>query len=200
MGVGVGTMNVSGVELKQWEVRQLAQGHASSRSRAGLGFQESGSRSGKEALLSSVREQQKSWGSLLSCWSSLLKLINPTLALPSSTWRNFWIPVGNWQDISVLASFLLNVCLQAPLGGRSRGMDLALDSGFVKSACRFGINGALGRLLDLIRHLYPCVCVCTKTSLRISLNPGNNKMLGRERKVLYFRTSHSGAPAVLEPH
>lgn len=81
-------------------------------------------------------------------------------------------------------------------------MDLALDSGFVKSACRFGINGALGRLLDLIRYLYPrvCVSVCTKTSLRISLNPGNNKMLGRERKVLYLRTSHSGAPAVLEPH
>ena len=160
VGAEVGTMNVSGLEMKQWEVRQLAQGHASSRSRAGLGSRESGSRSGEEVLLSSAWEQQKPWDSLLSCWSSSLKLINPTLALPSSAWRNFWITVGNWQDISVLASFLLNVYLQAPLGVRSSGRDLALNSGFVKSACHFGINGALGWLLDLIRHLYPCVCVC----------------------------------------
>lgn len=160
MGAGVGTMKASGLEVRQQEVRQLAQGHASSRSRAGLGSWESGSRSGEEVLLSSAWEQQKPWDPLLGCWSSSLKLINPTLALPSSAWRNFWITIGNWQDISVLASFLLNMYLQAPLGRGNSGMNLALNSVFVKSACHFGINGALGWLLDLIRHLYPCVCVC----------------------------------------
>ena len=111
------------------------QGHASSRSRAGLGSRESGSRSGEEVLLSSAWEQLKPRDSLLGCWSSSLKLINPTLALPSSAWRNFWITVGNWQDVSVLASFLLSMYLQAPLGGGSSGMNLALNSVFVKSAC-----------------------------------------------------------------
>lgn len=135
-----------------------AQGHASSRSRAGLGFQESGSRSGEVATLSSAREQQKSWGSLSGCWSSLLCwLIQHLLCHPQL--EEILIPAGNWQDISVLASFLLNMCLQAPLGGRSRGMDLALTR-ICQICMSFWYKWGFSRLLDLIRYLYPRVCVC----------------------------------------